>query len=1210
MDMCRFSSFHDAEYRKLAAAIDRILADHKATPPLSIPSTLSKAERQAYVNSLRFDQIDARHASIKSTHSKTCKWLLKKSEYLDWLASELQDEHNGFLWIKGKAGSGKSTILKYILSHVKKTMPGIAIISFFFNARGHDMEKSTIGMYRSLLVQLFECVPELQSVLDVLPRPPLSATGEFEGQWQLETLMGLFRDAVSCLGGKGLICFVDALDECHEDDVRRMVACFESLGQETTESGARVRICFSSRHYPYITVDRCVELVLEGQEGHQQDLANYLQSELKIGKSQRCEKIKEELLRRTNGIFLWLVLVVQILQKEFDRGRVHALQNRLEEIPPGLDELFRDILTRDTRNADDLLLCLQWILFAKRPLKREELYFAILAGTEPEHLEPWDAAEVTPSVMDRFILDCSKGLTALIRTKNQTVQFIHESVRDYLLKGNGLAHIRQDLAANFSGSSHEVLKLCCHNYLDMEIPEVMHLDATIKASLETHEQQPGNGGDDVEEVASRHDEDKTPAIVAGNLEIKELRERLCLRYPFLEYAVNNVFYHAEAALAKGIAQAAFINQFNLASWTSRNNVLEKYKIRRYSPSVTLLYIFAEKNLPALIRHELGRVPHMDIRGERHICPLRAAIAHKNEAAIRAFLMPADRVVDAGPSTLSTASPPEQDCDPVAVLLRGRAELMSSAKEWPLFLWAMFHGEAHLMNTLMATGKVELPYQGKIRAEGYIMSCTVVNLPQEYTDARLMPLRISLQQAYPIRSPLLPNQARMISLHELLLWAHKHGFKLLFRHLMWHYVADNMGGSELSRSMIPTNVRPLLTDCDLASLICQHAGPQLSLNAGLCGRLLLYGFQFQIPDLVKQIYQHNPTSLYHVHESEISSFLDQYVAPRDLDVLQLVVAGGNDNSTFRDGILLSLIRTTLHTRGTVGTICRLLLDNGLDLDSAAVGGVPLLSWASKVSQYNLVPLLLERCSVDVNATDSKGQTALSLATISGSPTTMQMLLDAGADANCQDTAGGAPLSYAASIDDEGKVRLLLKVKDIRVNIQDKSGDTPLLIAVSRENDPIVKLLLEHQDVDVNVKDKYGDTPLLRAMARSDESVVSLLLEHHCVDINLPDEGSCTPLLRAAKLGHDFVVKRLLVHRAVDVNARDARGGSPLWWAVSKGREAIVGLLLEHPNIDLDAGMKEAYDSPAETSPLEIARRGDHSRVVTMLEEKMRQKLVRK
>ena len=47
------------------------------------------------------------------------------------------------------------------------------------------------------------------------------------------------------------------------------------------------------------------------------------------------------------------------------------------------------------------------------------------------------------------ILSSSKGLAEMTRSKNQTVQFIHESVRDFLLKGNGLSGLRPDLSATF-----------------------------------------------------------------------------------------------------------------------------------------------------------------------------------------------------------------------------------------------------------------------------------------------------------------------------------------------------------------------------------------------------------------------------------------------------------------------------------------------------------------------------------------------------------------------------------------------------------------------------------------------------------------------------------------------------------------------------------------------------------------------------------------
>ena len=41
---------------------------------------------------------------------------------------------------------------------------------------------------------------------------------------------------------------------------------------------------------------------------------------------------------------MWVVLVVDILNKEFSNGRIFAVKRRLQEIPEKLSDLFRDIL--------------------------------------------------------------------------------------------------------------------------------------------------------------------------------------------------------------------------------------------------------------------------------------------------------------------------------------------------------------------------------------------------------------------------------------------------------------------------------------------------------------------------------------------------------------------------------------------------------------------------------------------------------------------------------------------------------------------------------------------------------------------------------------------------------------------------------------------------------------------------------------------------
>ena len=648
---------------------------------LCVRSVLTAAQRESYLHSLRFDQIDARHATIRTAHAKTCRWLLSKSEYQDWLDVSKLSDHHGFLWIKGKPATGKSTIMKFAYTDAKKRKAGTVVISFFFNARGEELEKSSLGMYRSLLFQLLEQLPDLQDAFDSLrPSGPINSESY---RWDIKIIQSLFEHTIKRIGQHCVTCFVDALDECDEDQVREMVAFFEQLGQLAVSSQLRLLVCFSSRHYPHITIEKGIQLILEGQEGHQQDIANYLRSELKIGRSKLAEQIKAEILERASGIFLWVVLVIQMLSKEYDRGRIHALRKRLDEIPNGLDELFKDILTRDGQNIEELILCLQCILYAKRPLKREELYFAVLAGVEPETLTAWISEEITEQDMERFILSSSKGLAELTKSKNQTVQFIHESVRDFLLKGNGLDRLRSDLRSNFLGLSHERLKQCCQNYMTMNTFEQLDL--------------------------------VTPLPIASSEDAAILRRQASKMFPFLEYAVRNVLYHADTAHGHKISQDRLIENFPLQKWITLDNLFERYQIRRHTSNASLLYILAEKNLPNLISIELKRVPHMDIRGERYGYPLHAALAHANENAVRALLAPSTNAwsdhdtLHEQPLRLTAREYEEV----IEYLISNRRDI-SSKKSQTISPKAAEHRDLALVKVLLATRKFDTNAQTYLR----------------------------------------------------------------------------------------------------------------------------------------------------------------------------------------------------------------------------------------------------------------------------------------------------------------------------------------------------------------------------------------------------------------------------------------------------------------------------------------------------------------
>jgi ankyrin repeat protein len=310
------------------------------------------------------------------------------------------------------------------------------------------------------------------------------------------------------------------------------------------------------------------------------------------------------------------VLVVEILKKEYLRGNAHTVKQKLEQIPEDLTNLFRSIVTRDQENVHELLLCLRWILYSRRPLALREFYFAMLAGTDTEDLE-WRCyfAEFSEEDADDMILDylrsCSKGLAELTKGKNGRVQFIHESVRDFLVTGGGFEHIEPTCDSSAYGA-HEALKQCCIRgiQIDMNICWQM-MGLTAPADQDITAWRPS------------HRRSERALLKSGS--------------PFLDYAIAMVFYHSNEAVL-GIPQEGFFDRFDLSRWYTIANLLQQYDIGVYTPDVSIEYILAERNCANLIRSPACRQHDFSQSSRnRNRTPLIAALANKSKEAAEAIL---------------------------------------------------------------------------------------------------------------------------------------------------------------------------------------------------------------------------------------------------------------------------------------------------------------------------------------------------------------------------------------------------------------------------------------------------------------------------------------------------------------------------------------------------------------------------------------------
>ena len=563
--ICDYCDSHkNKKWQKFAAlAAAAVAKELLSCIPFSVLGTNEETgydlgRREQLLRLLDFEDSDTRLATIKQAHSRTCKWVFQQKELLDWLDPEKYQHHHGLLWMKGKPGAGKSTIMRYLYEHTERLCDdsqAVAIVSFFFNARGVELGRSTLGMYRSITSQILERIPTLQSLLDNI-RPRNTSVESFV--WTLEALKDILREIVKYLNRTYLICYIDALDECPEDQVRDMVDFFEQLMELATYN--HLHICFSSRHYPNISTKIGYEFVLENQQGHMEDTLNYLGAELVLGNNRLTSKLKEKVYLKSGRIFLWVVLVVRILRREYDRGGVHKLMSILNEIPVQVDELFRDILTRDSVDLPQLVTSIRWVLYAQRPLRLDELYYAVLCSESFLELEPRCDDELGRGDMHRYMLSCSKGIMETTTMENPAVQFIHETVREFLLQPAVLRGLWPGFEGIFEGPSHETLKQYCHGY--------------------------------IKQVESK-------GLLSAVNESTTLRQQFTHDYPFIVYAVQHVLDHADCAEQSKISQADFLRDFEHVNWIACYNFL--IASHSFEPSENFGYILTITNRPSLFQ---------------------------------------------------------------------------------------------------------------------------------------------------------------------------------------------------------------------------------------------------------------------------------------------------------------------------------------------------------------------------------------------------------------------------------------------------------------------------------------------------------------------------------------------------------------------------------------------------------------------------------
>ena len=432
-----------------------------------------------------FLQIEADRA-----HKGTYEWILTHQSYNTWLK-----EPHGLLWIKGNPGAGKPTVLAYLYRayenlQVKKND---VVISFFFHARGTSLQRTKIGMFRSLLNQIYKASP--------LVRPPIrsifmdhnqtfgntGATGMVGWEWHVDELQQLFTSAVmQASTSRRMTIFIDALDEAGRGApgaARELADYFHELDHLLAIEGRTAKICISCREYPVVATDvrydiwvnreNIKDIVLYTKDKLVSSAANRTRNTLS---QQNCRSLQEEIGQRASGIFQWARLAVEMVDLRSAEGdSFPSIQRRLKEVPSDLNRLYEHILKDliDRSSHPKAFLLMQWVAFAERPLSMEELRYGMVCDAkltfgEDELFVDGEETEFG-SQRIRAMINSLSGAMIEVKTQDNVtaVQFIHESVRDYLL-GDGFKFLGglpdSHTATRIIGDSHDRLAISCIRY--------------------------------------------------------------------------------------------------------------------------------------------------------------------------------------------------------------------------------------------------------------------------------------------------------------------------------------------------------------------------------------------------------------------------------------------------------------------------------------------------------------------------------------------------------------------------------------------------------------------------------------------------------------------------------------------------------------------------------------------------------------------------
>lgn len=350
---------------------------------------------------------------------------------------------------------------------------GLEVVSCYFFCKDNDQQNRLAIALCALLHQLFSQRPDLLHHAI----PPWNRSGE-KIQLEVDELWRILLNA-ALAGNCKVICILDALDECRENDQDQLITKLNQyyLEQHSSPSESCLKFLVTSRPYDHIheqflsAIESLPNLRLRGEEENDQ-IHQEINLVVKVRVKELAkaaalsddiqQRLETQLLQMEHRTYLWLYLAIDDVRTTF-KNSLRPADETIRLIPESVNAAYKRILHRvPSDKVDEVQKILQIIFAARRPLAIEEMAMALGIATRPQSQVTRDASIDPNGLEQKFRHLC--GLFVFIN--NSKIYLIHQTARDFLMQQASLCDLK--VAYSFSPQAPEMLMTeICVRYLLM-----------------------------------------------------------------------------------------------------------------------------------------------------------------------------------------------------------------------------------------------------------------------------------------------------------------------------------------------------------------------------------------------------------------------------------------------------------------------------------------------------------------------------------------------------------------------------------------------------------------------------------------------------------------------------------------------------------------------------------------------------------------------